>query len=156
MSISALASFMLPRSGFSASISSGASFTFCSAVYWGKRLKDWNTNPKCSLFLRISSSLGTEWASESNSVSPFTVICPSSGLSRKFRHLKSVVLPEPEEPIMASTSPFSREKSSPFNTSVSPKFFFMFFTSSIGISLHPEIVQFLFYAAKDHRQRSAE
>ena len=43
-----------------------------------------------------------------------------NAVSRKLRHLNSVVLPEPDEPIIASTSPFSREKLISFKTSVLP------------------------------------
>ena len=43
-----------------------------------------------------------------------------NAVSRKLRHLNSVVLPEPDEPIIASTSPFLREKLISFKTSVLP------------------------------------
>ena len=76
--------------------------TFCSAVYCGKRLKLWNTRPKCSRFLRTSESLRESGSAASNRTSPFTLMLPLSGVSRKLRHLSSVVLPEPEEPIMES------------------------------------------------------
>ena len=39
--------------------------TFCSAVYWGKRLKDWNTRPKWSRRWRISASEGRRGSSAS-------------------------------------------------------------------------------------------
>ena len=39
-------------------------------------------------------------------VSPFTRICPRSGVSRKFRHRSRVVLPLPEDPMMARAWPF--------------------------------------------------
>jgi len=40
-------------------------------------------------------------------VSPFTLMTPVSGRSRKFRQRSSVVLPEPDEPMIASASPCS-------------------------------------------------
>ena len=50
-----------------------------------------------SLWVRVSAAL--------HSVSPATVIEPVSAVSRKFRQRSSVVLPEPEEPMIASASP---------------------------------------------------
>ena len=59
----------------------------------------------------------------SHMVSPFTLITPVSGRSRKFRQRSRVVLPEPDEPMIASASPCSRSREMSFNTWVSPKFF---------------------------------
>ena len=54
-----------------------ASITFCKAVYCGKRLKFWNTSPKCSRFLRISLSRWVAGSAASNMVSPFTRMQPA-------------------------------------------------------------------------------
>ena len=64
---------------------------------------------------------------------------PEVAVSRKFKQRSSVVLPEPDEPIIAKTSPFSSEKLISFNTSVLPKTFSIFLTSKIAIILTPEI-----------------
>ena len=52
-------------------------------------------------------------------------------VSRKVVHLSSVDLPEPEGPIMLTTSPLSTPKLMSFSTSSPPKLFLMFFISSI-------------------------
>ena len=96
--------------------------TFSSAVYCGNRLNDWNTMPKCRRFLRICASLLVVWSAASSSVSPFTMILPSFGVSRKFRQRSSVVLPEPDEPMMASALPRSNVKLMSLSTLVEPKF----------------------------------
>ena len=72
-------------------------------------------------------------ASPSNIIFPPTDIVPLSANSRKLRQRKRVVLPLPEDPMIESTSPFSSEKLIPFNTSVLPKFFFIFLTSKTDI-----------------------
>ena len=54
---------------------------------------------------------------------PSTRILPPDGFSKKFRHRKSVVLPLPEEPMMAIVSPSFSEKDISFSTAVLPKFF---------------------------------
>ena len=65
-------------------------------------------------------------------------IWPSSGTVRKLRQRSSVVLPLPDEPMMATVSPFSREKSTPLRTTVSlPKLFFRFLTSRTDMGPPP-------------------
>ena len=121
------------QSGCSLASSFSASITFSSAVYWGKRLKDWNTRPKCSRLrrmLRCRSAAGTE---VSSSVSPLTLMTPASGVSRKLRQRSRVVLPLPEEPIRDRTDPFSMEKEISSSTRVEPKDLRMFCTSRIAM-----------------------
>ena len=65
--------------------------------------------------------------------SPFTLMTPVSGRSRKFRQRSRVVLPEPDEPMMASASPCSRVSEMSLRTWVSPKFFPMPEASSNAI-----------------------
>ena len=90
--------------------------------------------PKCSRLRRISRSFCVLGSASSKSVSSFTTICPSSGTVRKLRQRSSVVLPLPDEPMMATVSPFSSEKSTPLRTTVSlPKLFFRFLTSRTDI-----------------------
>jgi len=50
------------------------------------------------------------------------MILPSFGVSRKFRQRSSVVLPEPDEPMMASALPRSNVKLMSLSTLVEPKF----------------------------------
>ena len=57
-------------------------------------------------------------------------------VSRKVAQRKSVDLPEPDGPMMLTTSPLSTLKLMSFSTSWSPKCFLMFFISRImGFSL---------------------
>ncbi len=58
--------------------------------------------------MRISLSRWVAGSAASHMVSPFTRMTPVSGRSRKFRHRSNVVLPEPDEPMIASASPCSR------------------------------------------------
>ena len=62
------------------------------------------------------------------------LIFPASGLSKKFKHLKSVDLPVPDGPIIAIVSHFEISKFISFNTSVFEK---LFFKPSIFIILFP-------------------
>ena len=66
-------------------------------------------------------------------VFPPTSIDPDVALSKKFRQRKCVVLPEPDEPIIARTSPFSIEKDIFLSTCAEPKFLTMFLTSKKAI-----------------------
>ena len=111
--------------------------TFCSAVYWGNRLKLWNTRPKCSRFLRMASSLCVLVSAALHSVSPATVMLPVSAVSRKFRQRSSVVLPEPDEPMMARASPSARSNEMSRSTFVAPKLLPMPFTSNNAIAAPP-------------------
>ena len=86
-----------------------------------KRLKDWNTIPISSrtlfmsIFFEVISSLSTK-------------ILPLVGLSKRFKHLKKVDLPEPDGPITTTTSPSFISWFIPFRTSSSPKDFVRFST----------------------------
>ena len=62
---------------------------------------------------------------------------PASGVSRKFRQRSSVVLPEPEEPMMESACPCSSVKLMSFRTFVLSKCFSRFFTSSTDMFAPP-------------------
>lgn len=79
-------------------------------------------------------SLSLPASEASKRVSPFTIIWPLSGLSRKLRHRNSVVFPEPDEPIIARALPSSMEKLTSLSTLVLPKCFSIFLTSKIAMS----------------------
>ena len=96
-----------------------------------QEMKDFASGFRLSDLLRFAGSLTFPRSS------PFRYICPESGVSRKFMHRSSVVLPEPEDPRMESTSPLLRVKSIPLRTSVLPKLFLRSVTFSISISLTP-------------------
>ena len=113
------------KSGCSWASSSRANVTFFRAVYWGNRLKDWNTSPKWSRFFRTSLSRWVAGSAASKIRLPATEMVPWSGFSKKFRHRSSVVLPEPEEPMMARAWPCSRSKLISSSTRVAPKCFSM-------------------------------
>src|SRR6185312_13095092 len=54
---------------------------------------------------------------------PAKATVPASGFSSPFRQRSTVVLPEPEGPMSASTPPASTERSIDFSTSLAPKDF---------------------------------
>ena len=124
------------KAGFCFASSFGASMTLSMTLYCGNRLKSWNTRPKFSCFLRISSDFNLPSLSASNNNSPSSRICPLSALSKKFMHRRRVVFPLPDEPISDTTSPSSMEKLTPFNTSVLPKLLCILFTSNIFNLIH--------------------
>ena len=66
--------------------------------------------------------------------SPLRYMSALSGISKKLIQRSSVVLPLPEEPIIASTCPSSSSKSMPFNTLLDPKFLYTSFTLKNAIS----------------------
>src|SRR5699024_5754654 len=79
-----------------------------------------------------------------------------SGVSKKFKHRSSVVLPLPEEPMMARACPSSRSKLISSSTLVAPKCFSMLCTSKTAMwfpSLSAEIAQLLLNPAKQQGQR---
>ena len=47
---------------------------------------------------------------------PSKVISPEVGFSKRFKHLKNVLFPEPDGPISTKTSPFLICSSIPFKT----------------------------------------
>ena len=79
---------------------------------------------------------------------------PLSGVSRKLRHLSSVVFPEPEEPIMLSAWPFSRVKLMSFKTFVLSKCFSRFFTSSTLILPPPYLKNSSFFSSLPSRKET--
>jgi hypothetical protein len=79
---------------------SAGNSTFSSAVSVGMRLKNWNTKPIRS---RLSS---VSFLSESPESSvPRTTTRPEVGLSRAPTMCNSVLLPDPEGPMIAANSP---------------------------------------------------
>ncbi len=99
----------------------GPSVTFCRTVLCGKRLCDWNTKPLCARYLRSwSFDTGLE-KSTSTPSSPPTRITPASGLSSALSARSSVVLPEPDGPMMAVDVPRGTVNDTPLSTSLSPK-----------------------------------
>ena len=100
--------------------------TFSISVMWLHRLKLWNTMPS---FERMRSiwrrSAGTVWpwlSALSLISSPLTRIRPLVGFSRQLMQRSSVDLPEPEPPMMATTSPSRAESDTPFSTCNWPNF----------------------------------
>src|SRR5574344_886404 len=79
--------------------------------------------------LRICASLtywAWPWASVSTSTSPSMVMRPLSMVSRWFRQRKKVLLPEPDGPMMATTSPRANSRLMPRSTGVLAKRLQMF------------------------------
>ena len=83
---------------------------------WGNRLNCWNTIP---IFWRCLSMsvLGSVMSV------PSKKMCPLVGSSSRFRHLRKVLLPEPEGPTTKTTSPLWISTVIPFKTSMEPKLF---------------------------------
>ncbi len=85
----------------------GASMQFSSAVMWGKRLKFWNTIPIFDrMFLTYPLLAGTSWpfCGIRFRGSPSTKMTPSWIPSSVIRTRRTVVLPEPDGPMIATTS----------------------------------------------------
>src|SRR5574344_2503533 len=79
--------------------------------------------------LRICASLtywAWPWASVSTSTSPSMVMRPLSMVSRWFRQRKKVLLPEPDGPMTATTSPRANSRLIPRSTGVLAKRLQMF------------------------------
>ena len=91
----------------------GASMTLPSAVRCGNRLNCWNTMPMCSRTL-FTSTPGAVMSS------PSKKILPAVGFSSRFTQRRSVDLPEPLGPRIATTSPRWTSRSTPFKTSREP------------------------------------
>ena len=83
-------------------------------VILGKRLNCWNTIPTLWRIRLISTSLDVI------SISSIKIL-PSVGSSRRLMERRKVLLPQPDGPMMATTSPFLTEVVMPFSTSLSPK-----------------------------------
>ena len=76
------------------------SSTFSSALVRASRLNPWNTKP--SFWLRIAAS---SFLPSPSTRAPSSVYDPDVGVSRQPSRFISVDLPEPEAPMMASSSP---------------------------------------------------
>ena len=88
--------------------------TFSVASKAGSRWWNWNTNPSVPSLAAVSAS--------SDSVSirrPCSRYSPAVGRSSRPIRLSSVLLPEPDGPIMAANSPGASARSMPCSTSVS-------------------------------------
>src|SRR5690349_21627093 len=92
----------------------GASMTFSSTVRWGKAFHCWKTMPIfCRSRLR---SVALSWTS-----TPSTRMLPFWIGSRPLMHISRVDLPEPEPPMIDTTSPLSTVRLTPLTTSRLPK-----------------------------------
>ena len=95
-------------------------------------MKFWNTSPK--LFLMLCNFFLSTYCAAPDSLivalSPQYDNVPSSIFSRRVAHLKNVDLPEPDGPIIATTSPSLTSIDISFNTSRLPNVFFTCFISS--------------------------
>ncbi len=88
---------------------------FCSTVMLWNRLKDWNTMPT---FARYALGLVPL-----RMFCPWNRITPSVGVSSRLMQRRSVDLPEPEAPMMHTTSLGKVSKSMSMRTSLSPNRF---------------------------------
>ena len=91
----------------------GAMVMFCSTVLWGNRLKCWNTMP---IFWRCR-SIFTALPARS---APSKKMAPEVGCSSRFRLRSSVDLPEPEGPMIATTSPLRMSRLQSFRAWTAP------------------------------------
>ena len=93
---------------------------------WLHRLKLWNTMPSLERMRSIwRRSAGTVWpwlSAFSLISSPLTRMMPLVGFSRQLMQRSSVDLPEPEPPMMATTSPSRADSDTPFSTCSWPNF----------------------------------
>ena len=94
----------------------GAMVMFCSTVLWGKRLKCWNTMPIFCRWRLMSTDLSAR-------STPSKMICPAVGSSSRFSDRSSVDLPEPEGPIMATTSPWLMSRLQSFSAFTVPRLY---------------------------------
>ena len=85
--------------------------TFSRALVRGSRLKFWKTKP--SLWFRTRA----RWSAESCDTScPSSQYSPEVGRSRQPRMFISVLLPDPEAPIRATSSPWATLRETPLST----------------------------------------
>ncbi len=100
-----------PSDGSSSSSSSGPAIgTRPTAFRCGKRLYDWNTIP-----------VSRRWAGTRVTFSPSTSTSPESGCSKPASMRSAVVLPQPDGPSRARSSPGRTDRSSPSRATVPPK-----------------------------------
>jgi len=101
----------------------GASTRFSSTVMWDQRLKVWKTMPSRARMRStwcLSAGTRPRRVVEKAMGSPATVIPPSSGTSSRLRQRRNVLLPEPDEPMIAITSPVRASSEMPRSTSSAP------------------------------------
>ena len=102
----------------------GASMQLPSAVMCGNRLKFWKTIPILALILRRWAVLaGTSPPSRERILlkgSPSMVMSPSSIVSRVIRTRSTVVFPEPDGPMMVTSSPAATSMFRPSRTVSGP------------------------------------
>ena len=87
----------------------GARVQLSSTFMLLNRLKLWNTMPMCSrrrLMLTRSAARSSPW----------NQMWPESGVSSRFMQRNRVDLPEPDAPMMVTTSPWLTERSISFST----------------------------------------
>ena len=105
---------------------------FFSTVMLSKRLKLWNTMPTLARYL-----LG--FTLPLTTLSPWKSTSPLLGVSSRLMHLSSVLLPEPEAPMMLVTSPARTSKSMSRSTSLLPKLLERWRTSSMASLILPSL-----------------
>src|SRR3954471_21637915 len=116
--------------------------TFSAAVRCGNRLNCWNTMPT---WRRSSRRL----VARPPTSMPSAVMLPDWYVSSPLIQRSRVLLPEPERPMMATTSPLAMSSETPFSTSLAPK---LFLTSRILTSDIEASFDFL----RPPRQREAQ
>src|SRR5204862_8179296 len=84
-----------------------------------------------------------------------TCTSPSSNISRPLMHRSSVLLPPPEGPITAATSPRATDIVTPSSTRNDPWFFTSLLTSIINGLSRSRFLELRFHPPRDERQRIA-
>ena len=115
--------------------------TLSSAVMCGNRLKAWNTMPIRERMRAISrGGCATDLAVAPISRKagrPSIRISPASGTSSQFRQRRKVDLPEPDGPMMQTTSPRATLRLTPLITSSAPNDLRISIASTIGSAVMP-------------------
>ena len=91
----------------------GARVMFRRTVIWGNRLKCWNTMP----IFRRQPSISTPGPVRRV---PSKRMEPPVGRSSRFRHRRRVDFPEPEGPMITTTSPRRISRETPFRAVTEP------------------------------------
>jgi hypothetical protein len=89
------------------------SMTFSMTLRPGRRWWDWKINPSFSPRSAVSA-----WSSRFSTARPSMAMRPCVGRSRRPMRFSSVLLPEPDGPTSATSSPSPMERSMPWRTSV--------------------------------------